>query len=679
MRKTSLLCGICLFICSLHLAAKVVPNEPTTANVSQNDESPTLFSFGKDKVNKNEFMYVYEKHNSTDSLIYSQKSIDEYLELYINFKLKVKEAEALGIDTLQRIQAELEKYKGQLAQNYLYDKDVSETMLRETYDRMSKEVKTSHILIMVNEKALPQDTIVAFKKAINIHKLITEQGEDFAKMANKYSQDPSVTENDGNLGYITAFQTVYPFETAAYHTPVGTISQPVRTKFGYHLVKVEDVRPAQGKVQTAHILVKVSKDDSEAVQKEKEKIAKDIWKKANKKNAVFEDLAKQYSDDKTSSNQGGILPWFSSGSMLEEFENAAFALEKKGDISKPVCTKIGWHIIKLIDKQQLGAYDDVKMDIKKKIERDSRSKVSQNVFLERLKKDYNYEFLKKTKADFISKVDNTILRSQWKASSFPADMNETLFTLSFERNGKSEKLTFGQQEFAKYIEINQVKDISKTAIARCERLYDMFVKEKLLEVEESMLEYKYPDFARLLKEFRDGNLLYELMGEKVWTKAMQDTTGLQTFFESNKDKYLWKNRANAAIFYFNNEGLAKETRKKIKDLDEEGVKKMETELKENGGMLNMRIDKGVYEKEQNKMIDQMNFKTGTSDVIANNDGTYSLVKIFDIIAPAPKKLEEARGYVIADYQSELEKAWIEELRTKYPVKIDNKVLKTLYK
>ena len=585
----------------------------------------------------------------------------------------------MGIDTLARITSELNKYKKQLAQNYLYDKDVSEAMLKETYDRMSKEVKTSHILIMVNEKALPQDTIVAFKKANNIHKLITEQGESFTKMAAKYSQDPSVTENSGNLGYITAFQTVYPFETAAYHTPIGAISKPIRTKFGYHLVKVDDMRPAQGKVQTAHILVKVSRDDSEAVQKEKAKAAKDIWKKANKKKAVFEELAKQYSDDKTSSNQGGMLPWFGSGSMLEEFENAAFALEKVGDISKPVRTKIGWHIIKLIDKKQLGKYEDVKMDIKKKIERDSRSKVSQNVFMERLKKDYNYKFLKKPKADFISKVDNTILRSQWKASSFPANMDETLFTLSFDRNGKEEKLTFKQQEFAKYVEVNQVKDISKTIIARCERLYDMFVKEKLLEVEESMLEYKYPDFARLLKEFRDGNLLYELMGEKVWTKAMQDTTGLQQFFDKNKDKYQWKDRANAAIFHFNNEALAKETRKKIKDLDEEGIKKMETELKENGGMLNMRIDKSVYEKEQNKMIDQMNFKVGTSDIIANTDGTYSLVKIFEIIAPAPKKLEEARGYVIADYQSELEKSWIEELRTKYPVKVDNKVLKTLYK
>ena len=498
-------------------------------------------------------------------------------------------------------------------------------------------------------------------------------------MARKYSQDPSVVDNDGSLGYITAFQTVYPFESAAYNTEPGNISSPIRTKFGYHIVKVEDIRPAQGELLTAHILVKTSKDDASDELKAKEKKIKDIYKKATKKKMPFDQLAKEFSDDKSSAKKGGKLPWFSSGSMLEEFEQAAFALADTGNISKPFKSKIGWHIVKLLNRKTLAPFDEAKTEIKKRIERDSRSRITKNEFVNRLKKDYKYEEYSLRKTELIGKVDNTILKGQWKASMIPDSMDEELFSVTVNRAGEEERMAYRQQEFARFLEINQVKDISRTPISRSERLYDMFVEQKLKEVEETMLEYKYPEFGRLLKEFRDGNLLYELMSEKVWTKAMQDSTGLETFFDANKSKYQWAERAKAAIFYCNTEELAKETRQKVLATDEAGVTKMQEELQAQQGMLNMRVDIGSYEQEQNKILDQADWKVGTSDIITNNDGSYAITRIFEILPPAQKELEEARGYVIADYQSQLEKAWIEELREKYPVKVDNKILKALYK
>ncbi len=678
MKKTiTLLLSItCLYLCfAISTPIGLQANNPTntTSPTTDKGDDPTLFSYGKEDVSKSEFVYVYEKHNAQDSNKYSRKSIDEYLDLYINFKLKVKEAESLGIDTVKAIQAQLDQYRKQLAQNYLHDKDISEELIGEAYDHMKKEVRTSHILIMCKENALPNDTTVAFKKASSIYKLITEKGEPFTKMARKYSEDPSVSDNNGDLGYITAFQTVYPFEKAAYTTPVGEISQPIRSKYGYHLIKVDDMRPTRGKIQAAHILVKSNEKDSAEDKATAAAKIKALYKKAKKKSTDFAALAKDNSQDKSSAAKGGELPWFGSGTMLAEFENVSFNL-KKGQVSEPFKTSIGWHIVKLLDRQKIGSYEEVKPEISKKIERDGRAKVSKVVFLNRLKKDYQFKENAKAKTALFEKIDDKLVKNKWTTESLPSNMNDELFSLKINAGDKKKNISVSQQEFSKHLVTHQVKDLSRKAQDKATRLYQSFVEKKLVEAEESVLEHKHPEFARLMQEFRDGNLLYELMGEKVWNKAMQDTLGLQKFYETNKDSYVWKERAEAHIFYFKDEITAKTQRKALKDLDKAGVEAIQNELKKTG----VRIETGNYEKDQNKILNQVAWKAGTSEIITNPDGSIAFVKVYQLLAAGPKQLSEARGYVIADYQSQLEKEWIGELRKKYPVKVNDKVLKSIY-
>ncbi len=639
------------------------------AYAQEND--PVLFTFGDETVTKSEFIYVYEKHNSQDKDQYSNESIDEYLRLYTNFKLKVKEAENQGIDTLSHISPQLDQYYKQLSKSYLYDKEVSGNLIREAYSRMTKEVSCSHILIRLDENASPQDTAVAYNKLADIRTKIVK-GDDFRKMAVAHSQDPSVKDNKGNLGYITAFQTVYPFESAAYETQKGEISPIVRTKFGYHIVKAHDIRAAKGKLLTAHILVKSkSKDADEKKVAAKEKINQLYNQVTN--GADFAERAKFQSEDKQTSNKGGELPWFGSGRMLPEYEKAAFDLKEIGGVSKPFKTRIGWHIVKLLEKDEVGSFEEEEAVIKKKIKRDSRSKVSKAVFLKRLKKDYSFKETSATLKPFKAEKHAAIIKGNWQIKN-AVDLSDKMFTIEIPKVGTAE---YTQQHFAKFIQKNQLKARSKTQEATINLLYKMFVEQSLLEVEEGRLIEKYPEFKRLLKEFRDGTLLFELTEQKVWNKALEDTTGLKEFHKQNKDNYMWAERVDAAIVTVKDPGMAKKVAKLLKKTSA-GFDVLEKTFNKNGANV-VEAKQGRYEKGQNELVDGMSQKVGVSAPINNQDGSLTYVKINKVLPPMTKELSEARGYIIADYQSELEKKWVDELRQKYPVKVNEEVLKSIYK
>lgn len=646
--------------------------------VTPSSDDPVLFTFGNEKVTKSEFLYVYDKHNAQDSARYTKKSIDEYLDLYINFKLKVKEAETLGLDTMSSIKEQLNDYYKQLSKTYLYDKDISEQLMREAYERMKTEVKTAHILIKVPEQASPEDTTKAYNKALSVYRMISEQGQDFNKLAEKYSDDPSVKDNKGDLGYLTAFQTVYPFETAFYTTPKGKISGPIRTQFGYHLVKVDDVRPSRGSVHVAHILIKSTEKDTLAKQQAAEKRATDIYNRLKKKKISFEDAALAESDDKTTSKSGGELPWFKSGKMLPEFEEVAFSLKKPGDISAPFKTRLGWHIVKLLDKKGIGTYDELKDDLKKRIERDNRSRVSQQYFIARLKKDYSFTEIPEEKAALLSAMAKSpsIQKGQWKTDSLgKSDLSKTLFTINFPKETTSRKFT--AKDFAAFAEKNQMRARSRNPEETAGKIYSIFVEEELMAAEETILEDKYPEFARLLKEFRDGNLLYELMTTNVWNKAMEDTVGLRSFYNAHKDKYVWKDRVNAYIFTFTDATAANNLRDKIAKATPEELATLEIEAKASKSP-QYKVESGVFEKGQKELLNNIAWKTGLSENIESPDGTVSFVAITEVMPAGPKKLEEARGYVIADYQGKLEADWVKELRSKYSVKVNKEVQESLY-
>ena len=376
-------------------------------------QSEVLLDIAGDKITLGEFDLVYHKNNASAQAI-DPKTKEEYLEMYINFKLKVKEAEDAGMDTAATFVRELEGYRAQLAAPYLTDQNVTDELIKEAYERMKYDVNAYHILINVSTNAAPEDTFKSWLQCQQIKRDLTDPETQFETMAKKHSTDPSAAKNGGNLGYFNVFQMVYPFESAAYNTPVGQISDPVRTRFGYHLLWVKDKRPAYGEIQVAHIMVKLEEGESEESLIKKKQKADEIYKKVMI-GEDFAEMAKQYSDDRGSAAKGGELPWFGTGRMVKVFEDASFGLKNNGDVSEPIRTQYGWHIIKRLDKKGTPAYEDIKADLKIKVTRDGRGVKSKKAFYDRVKADYAYKPNWKAINEVATLIDDSYTSHHWKA------------------------------------------------------------------------------------------------------------------------------------------------------------------------------------------------------------------------------------------------------------------------
>lgn len=631
-------------------------------NASAQSADPVILKIGNDNISKSEFERVFKKNNSKDST-YDKKAVNDYMQLYINYKLKVREALELGMDTAKSFIDELAGYRKQLAQPYLVDKEVSDQLLHEAYDRLKTDIRASHILIMCDNNALPEDTLKAYNKAMKVRAELNK-GADFAVTAKKYSEDKSVKDNGGDLGYFTALQMVYPFESAAYKLKKNEVSMPVRTRFGYHLIKVTDIRPSHGDVKVEHIMIKAGanvkgEDSIKAAQKINEIYGK---LKAGEK---FEDLARQYSEDQTSAKNGGTLPVFGTGKMVPEFESAAFSLKYPGDYTEPVKTAYGWHIIKLLDTHPLGRYEEMQQDIKSRVQKDSRSEVSRTSLISRVKAKYNFSENPKAKADFMKTIDSTLAVGKWSADRASA-LNATMFTLG--------NKSYSQQDFAKYVNDHQVKrEASTPALTLANNFYADWVNESAVAYEESKLDSLYPDFRNLMQEYRDGILLFELTDKKVWSKAVKDTTGLRDFYEKNKTNYMWPDRLDASIYTCASTDISKEVRKLMKSIDDDDTLMARVNKT---SQLNLQVKSGKFIKGDNEIIDKITWKVGiTGDIPKDNQ--IAFVKVKRLIPSGPKSLEEAKGLITADYQNQLEKEWIESLRTKYPVVVYQEVVDSI--
>ena len=640
------------------------PNIPITP-APVVDQGPVLFTVGKDSVRKSEFLYVYNKNNTDNKNGAGKASVQEYLDLYVNFRLKVKEAEEMGLDTMKSITSELETYRKQLAKSYLFDREVNEHLLQEAYERLKKEIHASHILVKIPDPGLPADTLEAFKKITELRKRVAK-GESFDSIAKKSSDDPSAATNNGDIGYFTALQTIYPFETVAFNTPVGQVSQPVRTKFGYHLVKVIDIRPAQGEITVAHILIKTPKDFTPEQKENAKKKIDEAYQKAIG-GAPFDKLVGEYSEDRSTKAKGGELPAFGTNKMVPEFEAAAFALTKNGDVSAPIKTEYGWHIIKRISKKDIPAYDEMKSDLKKRIERDSRSEIAKNTLLDKLRTMYAFTENADAKNELEKKIGNNITEAQFKLED-KTGLDKKLFTVSVK--------PYTQKDFVSYLEEKQKKKRSEASSKVFNDYYNQYVEESVLGYEESQLENKYPDFKSLMKEYRDGILLFELTDRKVWSKAIKDTVGLQAFHEQNKTKYMWDKRVEAEIINIKTDDKTLE--KVRKDLGKKTTDEVISQyLSDKKHPAKIKVEKGIYEKGQKELVDRTNWTVGLGPNINNGDSTVTIVRVVRVVAPTPKSLNEAKGFIVSDYQEYLEKQWIKDLRAKYPVVIDQKVLSTL--
>ena len=640
-------------------------------------DKETLMTIAGEKVSKSEFLNVYYKNNIKGEPI-DKKTLDEYLDLFINFKLKVKEAEALGLDTVNAFIKELAGYRKQLAQTLLTDKDVSERLIKEAYDRMLFDVRASHILIRVDNNSSPKDTLEAYNKVIKLRNRIVK-GESFEKVAVEASEDqsardseatdkrPAMKGNGGDLGYFTALDMVYPFENGAYSTKIGEVSMPVRTAFGYHLIKVTDKKPAMGKVQVAHILVSVPKNASEEVVAQKKAEADKIYDSIIKGKS-FEDLAQKYSDDKGSGSKGGVLPWFGVNRMVPEFIETVALLKNNNDVSKPIRTLYGFHIIKLLDKKGIDTYENLYSELKSRVARDPRSNLSKEVFIARVKKEYNFAEELNNLNPLYKIVTDSVFVGKWKFDS-TISLNEMLFKLADK--------TFTQKDFANYLLSHQSSRTKENIENYVNSVYNSYVDESCINYEDSRLEIKDTDFRNLMKEYRDGILLFELTQEKVWSKAINDTTGLKSFYETVKQNYMWPTRLNASIFICQDAKVAKKARSMAKSAIKKGLPNQYVLDKMNINNPNsLKIESNFYSKGESAIIDSIEWKENISaDKNIGKDVVF--VVVHEVLKPEPKNLSDVKGLVTAEYQNYLEKKWIAELKTKYPVKVNQEVLSTI--
>jgi peptidyl-prolyl cis-trans isomerase SurA len=639
---------------------------------AQNNEDPILLIVNGEEIKKSEFLSIYNKNNKNNQMI-DNKSIEEYLELFINFKLKVHEAKELGYDTVQSFVKELAGYRVQLAKPYLSDQDVSEQLMREAHERMNWDIRASHILIKIPANPSPKDTLEAYNKCLKLRKRILN-GEDFASVAKKESEDPSAGDkydakgnliqgNGGDIGYFSAFDLVYPFENAAYKMEIGEISMPVRTQFGYHLIKVNDKKKALGKVQVAHILIKIPENATAEDSIKAKTKAEEVYQKIQA-GSDFTELVKNYSDDKGSSEKDGLLPWFGSFRMIPDFIIPIYDMEI-GDISAPILTNYGYHIIKLIDHTPIGTYEESLNFIKQKIAKDKRSEKTKDSFVNKLKKEYGFAENEKALADFYEVVDDSIFYSNWKIEKAKG-LNDLLFTIG-------DKEVY-QDEFAEYL--SQRQSFQKTGYVKdfVDMQYNNFVRQTCVKYESTKLEEKYPEFKALLNEYRDGILLFNLTNDKVWEKAVTDTLGLEAFYEENKSKYMWDERVEAYIYTCQTEKTAK---KLYKDLKKGKLSPQDLLNKYNDdSQLNLSVKTDKFRKGDNEIIDGIEWKKTVTKPFQSGE-SYIVVDIKEVLAPRPKEIKEARGIITADYQDYLESIWIKNLREKYEVKVFDDVLKSI--
>ncbi|HRO42897.1 MAG TPA: peptidylprolyl isomerase [Flavipsychrobacter sp.] len=631
----------------------------------------TLFTYGSNPVTKQEFLRNYQKNALNKKPDFSEAALREYLDLYSLFRMKVKEAELQHMDTIPSIQRELDNYRKQLAKNYLTDAQVTNRLYREAYDRMKEERKVAHILLMAPANMGGEDTLKLFKRMDSIYTAITKKKADFGALASQYSEDRGSKERGGEIGFMTSLQTLYPFENAVYTTDIGKVSTPFRTQLGYHIVKVLEKRPARGEVQVAQILVSTPKsrgdEGVEAARKRVDSIQNDL-----KKGVDFSKLVTKYSDDKFTVNDGGVMEPFGVGRMIPAFEDAAFALKKPGDVSAPIQTEYGFHIIKLVQKNPLQPYDTLLSQIKRQVENDSRAQIARELYFEKVKQTNGYKEYPAQLEEVVKRMaavpDTGENANTFKTSDFK-DLNKTLFTLGGNNYTQhdfisfAENLTRGRLMGQKQV---VVRDIYKLYT---DRIINDFQEQKLVREND--------DFRNLMQEYRDGIMLFELMDKNVWGKAGRDSAGLAAFFESTKGKYQWEPGFTGVVYRFKDETALNKGLKLLNAKKPDADEKIMEELNKDGEALS--VQQGRYEFSRMPSIAKDKLVKGKLSLpFRNEDGSFLVVKANQIYnSTQQKSLDDARGYVVAEYQDYLEKKWNEQLRSKYPLKVEDNILRAM--
>lgn len=634
----------------------------STTIFSQNKKD-VLLTIDGSPVYANEFERVYKK-NLDLVQDESQKDVDGYLQLFIDYKLKIYEAKDQNLDQNEAYKAELSKYRDQLSRNYLFEDKLTEDLAKEAYERSKEEIDAAHILIGVSYEAKAQDTLIAYNKIKAIREKAVK-GDDFEQLAKEYSEEPNVEKSGGNLGYFTVFNMVYPFENAAYNTKVGSISPIIRSSFGYHILKVKDRRAKLPKIMVSHIMISDKKGAKTFNPEERiNEIATML-----KQGQTFESLAKEYSDDKNSAVNGGKLKPFTKGELrAPEFEEAAYSLKNVGDISKPVKSNFGWHLIRLDEIVPEPTFEEQKVSLEKRVNQGDRGKVVVNAVNKKIKSMYGFKSGDNFLPFFQTYVTDSVLSRKWKMEPISPATDKMLFTIG--------KKSYAYSDFAKYIEARQRTTMPfKDKELFLNSLYDEFETEKLKEYFKDQLEIENPEYAAVLNEYRDGLLIFDVMEKNIWNKAKSDSLGLKQFYETNKQNYRWKKRVEADVFSATSQLNAQRIQKMLQE--GKSPEQIKAELNPEG-TVNVLLTQGTFEEGEQELPKNFEFKTGISSIYPSNE-TYTVINVKNILPEGIKDLEDVRGRVISSYQNELEQKWMDHLRSSYKVDVNKKTLKKLKK
>ena len=627
-------------------------------------QESTILKIDTQTVDKTEFEQIYWKNKKEK--IATKQDLDEYIKLFINFKLKVIAAEELGLDTTKKFIDELSGYRIQLEKPYLIDTSVNEDLINEAYYRTINEVNASHIMTKLGPNPSSEDTLKAYNKILDIRNKIISSNISFEEAAEELSEDPYARSSKGNLGYFNAFKMLYSFECAAYNTPIGKVSDIVRTKYGYHIVKPNSIRKAKGRVKTSHIMITTNLKNENNLSKGK---INSIYKDLVEKNKTFEELAIQFSEDRKSAKNKGEIGWINSGgNYYPAFEEAVFSLKTDGEYSKPFKTPNGWHIVKRISYEPIGDLKSMSYSLKNKIQKDARAQKTKSSFLNKLKTEYQLKKMLNTK-ELISILKNKKFNYEnIESNKKLKNINNAVLTFS--------NISYTNYDFIKYLEKSKLIVKDKIEENSIKQKFEKFINQNLIAFEKTQLETKHPDFKALMKEYRDGILLFEISDQNIWTKAIKDTAGLKEFYSSNTNTWKWPNRVSGTVFT----SESKKTINKVKSL------KLKKSLSNDSIMSILNAENLFNLKYENKIIDDYN-KYGTSfeDLEKGLNGPFNhqekwiLIYVKDKLPKRNKELKEAEGIIVSAYQNYLEEQWISSLKKNHSISINFETLYSIKK
>jgi len=612
------------------------------------DKDPVLMNVAGKDVHISEFEYLFHKNNTQQV---KPQTIDEYVGMFVDYKLKVADAEAAGIDTTKAFIDEFTKFRNELSEPYMKDEAKLDSMVAETYKNMSEELYVSHIMVGVNYA----DRLDSLRNEI-LNGNIT-----FEEAARQYSIDSPSAVKGGKMGYVIPGRYPWAFESAAFNTGLGQISPVVNSGFGQHLIRVDKRNPNPGEVNVEHI-IRLTGNKTESEERQKQ-IIDSIYMIVKADPSKFEELAKQYSQDGASA-KGGSLDWLSRGMTVTEFDSVAFALPK-GAISEPFKSEFGWHIVKKVDMRGIGTLEENRDKIVEQINRSERVGYPEAVFLAKQRPKYNAAFFEESLEAVceLSKKHNSMIDSTFyeelKISEIPAY-----------RIGKKICTIGNVMQSAPFIRVEGTKQIRD--FVRGQVISKLNDEIRTLTRNDLMNENE--DYRNLVKEYRDGILLFEISNQNVWNKASKDKDGLENFFNQNRDKYTWDApKFKSYIVYANSDSVLNAAVDYAKtapsDMEPSDFVKY---MREKFGR-NVKIERVIAAKGENAFVDYLEF--GGPKPENKNKRWTSYQAVNGRLLTAPEDASDVRGAVVSDYQNYLEKEWLEKLHKKYKVKINKSILK----